>query len=67
MARPGRPSAGDRVAFPLRIDPVVMEAVKGSAEQDIRSVNAQIEALLRESLRRRGYLKTPAKPEEPSG
>lgn len=51
----GRPSKGERVAFPLRIDPKVMEAVKGSAERELRSVNAQVEVLLREALRRRGH------------
>ncbi len=52
----GRPPGPERTAFPLRIEPKILEAVKRSASSDLRSVNAQIEILLREALSRRGVL-----------
>jgi len=44
----------DRKPFLLRIDPTVLEGVQRWANDDLRSLNAQIEYLLRESLRRAG-------------
>ncbi len=44
----------DRRAFPLRLDPALHAAVERTAAGDLRSVNAQIEYLLREALTRRG-------------
>ena len=44
----------ERKAFPLRIDSAVLEGVQRWANDDLRSLNAQIEYLLRESLRRAG-------------
>lgn len=41
-------------AFALRIDPALHNAVERLAAQDLRSVNAQVEMLLREALARRG-------------
>ncbi|MFN4239400.1 MAG: toxin-antitoxin system HicB family antitoxin [Erythrobacter cryptus] len=41
-------------AFPLRLDPALHEAVQRLADAELRSVNAQIEVLLREALARRG-------------
>jgi hypothetical protein len=41
-------------AFLIRIDEAVLVAVKRLAEADLRSVNAEVEYLLREALRRRG-------------
>lgn len=43
-----------RKAFPLRLDPALHAAVERAAVSDLRSVNAQIECLLREALARRG-------------
>lgn len=40
--------------FPLRLDPVLHAAVERAAADDLRSLNAQIECLLREALARRG-------------
>ena len=40
-----------RKAYPLRLDPKVYEAVEKWAADDLRSVNAQIEYLLREALK----------------
>ena len=41
-------------AFPLRIEPALWDALERAAANDLRSVNAQIECLLREALGRRG-------------
>jgi hypothetical protein len=54
-----------RKNFPLRIDAEVLDAVRRWADDDLRSLNGQIEYLLREALRRSGRAKddTPAPPE----
>ena len=44
----------NRKAFLLRIDPAVLEAVQRWADDDLRSLNGQLEYLLREALRRAG-------------
>lgn len=54
MASPGKKS------FPLRIDPVLWQAIERLASQEIRSANAQVEYLLREALARRGIRLKPA-------
>ncbi|MBO9498158.1 MAG: toxin-antitoxin system HicB family antitoxin [Novosphingobium sp.] len=41
-------------AFPLRLDPALHAAIERLAAQDLRSVNAEVEMLLREALARRG-------------
>ncbi|MHA6723546.1 type II toxin-antitoxin system antitoxin [Sphingomonas sp. RS2018] len=41
-------------AFPLRLDPALHAAIERAAAADLRSVNAQVECLLREALARRG-------------
>jgi hypothetical protein len=43
-----------RKAFLLRLDPAVAAAIEALAVQELRSVNGQIEWLLREALQRRG-------------
>ena len=48
MASPGKKS------FLLRVDPALWDAVEQLAAQELRSVNAQVEYLLREALARRG-------------
>lgn len=45
-----------RKQYPLRIDPAVWEAVQRWATDDFRSVNAQVEWILRDALRRAGRL-----------
>lgn len=42
-------------AFPLRIDPALFAALERAAVADLRSVNAEVEMLLREALTRRGF------------
>jgi len=54
MAQRGRPPGPERVAFPLRAEKAILDAVKRCAVADLRSVNAEIEILLREALARRG-------------
>lgn len=49
-------SAPGRKAFPLRLSPDVYDAVQRWAAEDLRSVNGQIEFLLREMLKRSGRL-----------
>ena len=44
----------DRKGFLLRLPPKLLDELRRWAEQDMRSVNGQIEWLLREALRRRG-------------
>ncbi|PZU13601.1 MAG: toxin-antitoxin system HicB family antitoxin [Sphingobium sp.] len=43
-----------RKAFALRLDPALHSALERCAAAELRSVNAQIEMLLREALERRG-------------
>jgi hypothetical protein len=44
----------ERKAYPLRVDPALWAAVERTAAADLRSVNAQVECLLREALKARG-------------
>lgn len=53
----------DRKAYPLRISSEVLDAVSRWAEDELRSVNAQIEYLLRDALRKAGRLRPPPEPE----
>jgi hypothetical protein len=46
--------AGEKKAFALRLDPALFNAVARLAGADLRSVNAEIEFLLREALKARG-------------
>lgn len=58
MASPGKK------AYPLRIDPALWEQLQRLAANDLRSVNAQIEFLLREALTRRGIRIMPVPPDD---
>lgn len=44
----------NRKAFALRIDPALFAAIERCAATELRSVNAEIECLLREALGKRG-------------
>lgn len=46
-----------RKSFPLRIDPKLYEVLEKWAEDEIRSVNAQIEVILKEAAKKAGRLK----------
>ena len=48
-----------RKSFALRIDAKTYAAMQRWAKDDLRSLNAQIEFVLRESLRKAGRLKSP--------
>ncbi|MCU0890974.1 MAG: toxin-antitoxin system HicB family antitoxin [Sandarakinorhabdus sp.] len=48
-------------AYPLRLDPALYAALEHAAASDLRSLNAEIEVLLREALARRG-VKVPITP-----
>jgi hypothetical protein len=41
-------------AFPLRLDPALFAVIERTAAADFRSVNAQVEVMLREALAKRG-------------
>ncbi len=44
----------EKKAFALRLDPALYAALQRLADADLRSVNGQIEVLLREALKARG-------------
>jgi hypothetical protein len=50
----------ERKTFLLRVDPELHEALQRWANDDLRSVNAQIEFLLRRALQSAGRLKSGA-------
>ena len=52
----------NKKAFALRLDPALYTAVERLAAQELRSVNAELEMLLREALARRGIRVAPAEP-----
>lgn len=55
----------ERKAFPLRLDPALHAAISRLANSELRSVNAEIEFLLREALKARGVkLADPGKGEK---
>lgn len=62
MATAGTP----KKAFPLRVEPALWAALERAAAADFRSVNAEIEVLLREALVRRG-IKVAAPEQRPRG
>ena len=47
----------DRKAFLLRIDPAVLEALQLWADDELRSLNGQIEFVLRRALQQEGRLR----------
>ncbi len=49
-----------RDSFLLRVDPRILDAIRAWSADDMRSVNSQIEFVLRESLRREGRLPSTA-------
>jgi hypothetical protein len=54
----------ERKPFLLRLDPAVHAALERWAADELRSLNGQIEYLLRASLRRAGRLGTSPPPQE---
>jgi len=56
----------NKKAFPLRVDEDIWEAMRRWSEDELRSVNAQIEFVLRDALRRAGRIARPER-EDDSG
>jgi hypothetical protein len=57
----------DKKSFLLRIDPQLWAEIERLAAGELRSVNAQVEYLLREALRSRtGKSKPPVEPRKPA-
>ena len=56
----------EKKAYPLRISSDVLDAVQRWAQDELRSVNAQIEYVLRDALRKAGRMNgsTPPPPVE---
>ena len=52
----------ERKPFLLRIDPGVLDALQKWAADDLRSLNAQIEFVLRRSLQKEGRLRATSPP-----
>ena len=52
----------ERKPFLLRIDPAVLEALQRWANDDLRSLNAQIEFVLRRAAQQAGRLKDDDRP-----
>ena len=52
----------ERKAFLLRMDPALLTAVQRWANDDLRSLNGQIEFLLRRCLQEAGRLPAPPRP-----
>jgi hypothetical protein len=59
----------EKKAFLLRLDPVIWDEMERLAQSELRSVNAQIEFLLRDALAQRGIKpgrKAPRAPSSPA-
>jgi hypothetical protein len=54
----------EKKAYPLRISVEIIDAVQRWADDELRSVNAQIEYVLRDALRKAGRLPKPPRPDE---
>jgi hypothetical protein len=54
----------DKKAYPLRISSDVLDALQRWAEDELRSLNAQIEYVLRDALRKAGRMKSEAEKKE---
>lgn len=57
----------ERKPFLLRLDPATMAALRAWAGDDLRSLNGQIEYLLRRALREAGRLSAPSERREAAG
>ena len=53
----------EKKAYPLRINATVLQGMQRWADDELRSLNAQIEYVLRDALRRAGRLPKPGKDE----
>ena len=55
----------DKKAYPLRISAAVLDAMQHWSNDELRSLNAQIEYVLRDALRKAGRLKADGKHTHP--
>jgi hypothetical protein len=53
----------EKKAYPLRISSDVLDSLQLWAQDELRSLNAQIEYVLREALRKAGRMKREPEPE----
>ena len=51
-----RGAVNDKKAYPLRINAAVLDAMQRWSDDELRSLNAQIEYVLRDALRKAGKL-----------
>lgn len=56
-----------RKPFLLRLEPAILDALQGWAADELRSLNGQIEYLLRQSLKEAGRLPGDRKPRAEKG
>lgn len=56
----------ERKAFLLRVDPALLDALQRWANDDLRSLNGQIEYVLREALKRTGRARATAPADDTS-
>ncbi|MBN8715694.1 Arc family DNA binding domain-containing protein [Thermomonas sp.] len=54
----------EKKAYPLRINAQILAATQRWADDELRSLNAQIEYVLRDALRKAGRLPPPRTPTE---
>lgn len=52
----------EKKSYPLRVNAEVLAAVQHWADDELRSLNAQIEFLLRDALRKCGRIQAPPDP-----
>jgi hypothetical protein len=52
----------ERKSFLLRTSPEILAALRRWSDQEMRSVNAQVEYVLRDALRKQGLLKEKGNP-----
>ena len=57
----------EKKAYPLRISADVLDAIQRWADDELRSVNAQIEYVLRDALRKAGRIRKPDEPADGDG
>ena len=57
----------EKKAYPLRISAPVLDAVQRWADDELRSLNAQIEYVLRDALRKAGRLRGDPEGEDRAG
>jgi hypothetical protein len=58
--------AKTRKSFLLRMDPALYEALEAWSQQELRSLNGQIEYILKEAVARRRKEPSPQHPPEPT-